>query len=202
MKKKNIVLLENSDSETKISVTFGIFNHSLFFYFEKIQQGIFIELARISEIEIQYQSNYCVNLVLRKNDKNNNEITTPLVFSKKERITTFLMRLSKTKKSIENHAKIKLTDFPIERIRLLKRKLLLYVDFTFVEPVIVEPKQTEYKEIVLSKDRVLTRIVNKAIKANDLSKLEKSQKVSKQNKNRNQHHQNHQQTQYRNHKRK
>ncbi len=112
MKKKNIVLLENSDNETETSVTFGIFNHSLFFYFEQVQQGIFIELARISEIEIQYQSNYCVNLILRKNDKNNNKITIPLVFSKKERITTFLIRLAKTKKDISNHSKIKLINFP------------------------------------------------------------------------------------------
>ncbi|AFM02710.1 hypothetical protein Fleli_0215 [Bernardetia litoralis DSM 6794] len=182
-------------SETKTSVTFGIFNHSLFFYFEQAQQGIFIELARISEIEIQYQSSCCVNLVLRKNDKNNNEITIPLIFSKKERITTFLIRLAKTKKGISNHSQIKLTNFPIDRIRFLKRKLILYTDILFIEHEKVESK----KEFTFIKNDSIS--AEKIIQPKDLNKLRKSQKVSKQSQNRNQHHQNQHQTQYRNYKR-
>jgi hypothetical protein len=197
MKEKSIDLLENSDSESKNSITFGIFNHSLFFYFEHIQQGIFIELSRISEIEIQYQSSCCVNLILKKQGK---EVNIPLVFSKKERITTFLIRLAKTKKDIANRIEVKLTNFPVERIRLLKRKLLLYADFTFIEPEKIESKQPEYRKIFSLQDNTVINSINQEINSQDLSKLEKSQKVSKQSQNRNHHHQNQHQTQYRNHK--
>lgn len=181
-------------------IAFGIFNHSLFFYFEKTQQGIFIELTRINEIEIQYQSSYCVNLILKKHDESNKEITIPLIFSKQERITTFLLKLSKTKKSVSNHSIVKLTNFPIERIRLLKRKLMLYTDILFVEPEKTEPKN----DFVFSKTKSEndSNSIQELIQPRDLDRLKKSQKVSRQSQNRNQHHQNRSQTQYKNYKRK
>ena len=199
-KRKKIT--HNKKEESDNSITFGIFNHSLFFYFEQLKQGVFIELTRINDIEIQYQSSCCVNLILKKQGNKSKEVSIPLIFSKKERITTFLIRLAKTKKDIANHTEVKLTNFPIDRIRLLKRKLLLYSDFIFVEPKKIESKEPEYKKILSSQDKTLINIINKEINPVDLSKLQKSQKVSKQSKNRNQHHQNQHQTQYRNYKKK
>ncbi len=205
---ENRVSLENSKKEEqqekfkiKDLASFGIFNHSLFFYFEQLKQGVFIELTRINDIEIQYQSSCCVNLILKKQDSKNEEVSIPLIFSKKERITTFLLRLAKTKKNSTNHTEVKLTNFPIDRIRLLKRKLLLYVDFTFIEPKKIESKEPEYKKIVSSQDKTIINGINQEINPKDLSKLEKSQKVSKESQNRNQHHQNRHQTQYKNYKR-
>ncbi|WP_338765217.1 hypothetical protein WAF17_01190 [Bernardetia sp. ABR2-2B] len=188
--------LEDKASKIETLVTFGIFNHSLFFYFEQIQQGVFIELVRISGIEIQYQSSRCVNLILKKNIQNNKEITIPLIFSKKERITTFLIRLAKTKKGVSNHSQVKLTNFPIDRIRLLKRKLMLYTDIIFEEPKKIEPK----KELIRYKPKAQNVSVSLEKLSNPVN-LTKSQKVSKQSKNRNHHHQNRHQTQYKNYKR-
>ena len=199
-KRKKIT--HNKKEESDNSITFGIFNHSLFFYFEQLKQGVFIELTRINDLEIQYQSSCCVNLILKKQDSKSEEVSIPLIFSKKERITTFLLRLAKTKKNSANHTEVKLTNFPIERIRLLKRKLLLYVDFKFIEPKKIESKEPEYKKIFSSQDKTIINSINQEINPRDLSKLEKSQKVSKQSKNRNQHHQNKHQIQYRNYKRK
>lgn len=195
----NDISVENSTIKNKASkietlVSFGIFNHSLFFYFEQIQQGIFIELTRISEIEIQYQSSCCINLILKKNDKNNTEIIIPLIFSKKERITTFLIRLAKTKKGVSNHSQVKLTNFPIDRIRLLKRKLMLYTDILFVEPKKIEPK----KELIRYKAENESVSLEKLTSPVDLTK---SQKISKQSKNRNHHHQNRHKNHYKNYKR-
>lgn len=183
------------DEKIKIEpAMFGIFNHSLFFYFEKTQQGVFIELTRIGEIEIQYQSSCDIHLILKKN--NTEEIIIPLIFSKKERITTFLIRLSKTKKNISSRAKVKLTHFPIERIRFLKRKLMLYTDILFIEPEKIEPQ----KEAISQKTKPTTEPISLEKLINPID-LTTSQKVSKQSKNRNHHHQNRHQTQYKNYKR-
>ncbi|WP_375561509.1 hypothetical protein ACE193_02830 [Bernardetia sp. OM2101] len=192
--KKKVIRNDNENSDN--SITFGIFNHSLFFYFEEIQQGIFIELTRIGKIEIQYQSSCCINLILKKNDKNNKAISIPLIFSKKERITTFLIRLAKTKKGVSNHSQVKLTNFPIDRIRLLKRKLMLYTDIIFEEPKKIEPK----KELI----RYKAKAENESVSLEKLTSpidLTKSQKISKQSKNRNHHHQNQHKNHYKNYKR-
>ncbi|WP_338791407.1 hypothetical protein [Bernardetia sp. MNP-M8] len=184
---RNTGFLENEES-----VTFGVFNHNLFLYFEGIQQGVFIELARVSEIEIHYQSSCYIHLILKKQDKTHKEVSIPLLFSKKERITTFLLRLAKTKKDISSQAKIKLVDFPEKRVRLLKKKLLFYTDFIF--PVKVEKKQNSKTENYILR-QVDARKRVKTAKVRDF--LEDTTRY----KNRNQHHQNRHQTQYRNYKR-
>ncbi|WP_338813917.1 hypothetical protein V9L05_00320 [Bernardetia sp. Wsw4-3y2] len=184
---RNVDVLESEES-----VTFGIFNHNLFLYFESIQQGVFIELARVSEIEIHYQSSCYVHLVLKKQDKTHKEVSIPLLFSKKERITAFLLRLAKTKKDISNQAKIKLVDFPERRVRLLKKKLRFYTDFIF--PVKIEKKQGTKTE------KYILRQVDGQKRAKT-ARVKEFLEDTTRYKNRNQHHQNRHQTQYKNYKR-
>jgi len=176
------------------SVTFGIFNHNLFFYFEKEQQGIFIEFTRISSIEIEYKSENYLYFTLKRSEQKAKEIKIPLIFSKKERITTFLLRLAKTKNEISNTSKVFLTDFPKDRVTFLKSKLIHYNEFVFTENYYSKPKKTP-KNISPSIEELI-------VQAKEFQKLTESQKKSKERQNRNQHHQNQHQTQYKNYKRK
>ncbi len=184
---RNVDVLESEES-----ITFGIFNHNFFLYFEGIQQGVFIELARVSEIEIHYQSSCYVHLVLKKQDKTHKEVSIPLLFSKKERITAFLLRLAKTKKDISSQAKIKFVDFPERRVRLLKKKLRFYTDFIF-------PVKNEKKQGTKTEKYILRQVDGQ--KRAKTARVKEFLEDTTRYKNRNQHHQNRHQTQYRNYKR-
>jgi hypothetical protein len=124
--------LENK-FEFKDSITFGIFNHSLFLYFEELQQAIFIEIAKVQEVEIRYKSHCYLLLVLKNYEIASQEIEIPLVFTKNSRVTKFLMKLASFNKEISKPSKIILANFPTNQKKALQNSLKFYPDITFIE---------------------------------------------------------------------
>jgi ABC-type multidrug transport system fused ATPase/permease subunit len=135
IKREKIISLENlqGNSTLKNLITFGVFNHNLFFYFEELQQAVFIELARIDEIEIKYTLDCYIFLILKRYEVTSKDIKVPLIFSKNVRITKFLIKLAEAKKDISNPLKIVVTNFPINQKNSLKKSLKFYPAITFIE---------------------------------------------------------------------
>ncbi len=131
-KRTTLESLENKFS-FKHSITFGIFNHNLFLYFEELQQAIFVELTKINEIEIKYHSHCYILLILKSYKIASQEIEIPLVFTKNSRVTKFLTKLASSNKEIANPSNIMITNFPTNQKKSLKNSLKIYPDITFIE---------------------------------------------------------------------
>ncbi len=99
-------------SDNHDTVTFGIFDNSLFFYFEEVQQAIFVKFTRIDQIRINYQSDTYWYITLIKHKKKDVEVTIPLVFLNIEDVNLFLSELIKLQKEFYKTGNITLIDFP------------------------------------------------------------------------------------------
>ncbi|WP_291723418.1 hypothetical protein [Bernardetia sp.] len=133
IKKKKLILKNNEKEDS--SVTFGIFNHDLFLYFEKHNVAVFLDIKKIKEFELEYETDNFTYLHLKSKNRSHKSISIPLIFSKKERITTFLLRLVKAKDDVKNASKIVIKEFPADQVRLLKRKFIAFNKFVFIEKI-------------------------------------------------------------------
>ncbi|WP_338813918.1 hypothetical protein V9L05_00325 [Bernardetia sp. Wsw4-3y2] len=133
--RKKQISLGNFESmfEFKYSITFGIFNHNLFLYFEELKQAIFVELTRVSKIEIRYKSHCYILLTLKSYKRAKKEIEIPLVFSKNSEVTEFLVKLASSNKEIANPSNIMITSFPANQKKTLQSSLKFYPNITFIE---------------------------------------------------------------------
>ncbi|WP_338791405.1 hypothetical protein [Bernardetia sp. MNP-M8] len=102
-------------SDNHDTVTFGIFDNSLFFYFEEAQQAIFVKFTRIDQIRINYQSDTYWYITLIKHKKKDVEVIIPLVFLNIEDVNLFLSELIKLQKEFYKTGNITLIDFPSYR---------------------------------------------------------------------------------------
>ncbi|WP_338765211.1 hypothetical protein WAF17_01180 [Bernardetia sp. ABR2-2B] len=117
----------------KHSITFGIFNYNIFLYFEDLQHAIFVELSKVSKVEIKYKAHCYILLILKSYEIASQEIEIPLVFTKNSRITNFLMKLASYNKEISKPSKIIVTNFPVNQKKILQNSIKVHPDIIFIE---------------------------------------------------------------------
>ncbi|WP_338813828.1 hypothetical protein V9L05_21145 [Bernardetia sp. Wsw4-3y2] len=124
------------------SITFGIYESSLFLYFDKEQKSIFFTLEGLESIEIEYQSKLYLHLILNKLENTEKKVRVPLIFLNETEINFFLTELAKAKKQTKNNIRLKL-NFPSNRISDLDRKLVLSDEFEFTNAPKLDKLETE-----------------------------------------------------------